>query len=144
MEKKNPAQRAGEKIILLRFCLKKISWLGPKTQAPPPLPWISNGPCLMGVRIKYRLLEQSSDNFDFFVRCADIFEEGSSRVFWSIFPLEICACCGTNLYSSKKVLHHSLLLHQIPVNPPPPPVDGCQVENVSSVSPATKWGGFSE
>ena len=25
-----------KKIILLRFCLKKISWPGPKTQAPPP------------------------------------------------------------------------------------------------------------
>ena len=27
-----------KKIILLRFCPKKISWPGPKTQAPPPPP----------------------------------------------------------------------------------------------------------
>ena len=32
-----------KKIILLRFCPKKIFWPGPK---PKPPPWISNGPCL--------------------------------------------------------------------------------------------------
>ena len=36
MKKNNPARRAGEKIILLRFCPKKKSWPRPKTQAPPP------------------------------------------------------------------------------------------------------------
>ena len=33
----NPARRA-KKIILLRFCPEKISWPGPKTQAPTPPP----------------------------------------------------------------------------------------------------------
>ena len=33
-----------KKIILLRFCPKKIFWPGQKTQAPPP--GISNGQCL--------------------------------------------------------------------------------------------------
>ena len=42
-EKNIPAQRAGKKIILLRFCPKKISRPRQKFQAPP---WISNGPCL--------------------------------------------------------------------------------------------------
>ena len=37
---------SAKKIILLRFCPKKIILPGPKTQAPPPPPWISNGPCL--------------------------------------------------------------------------------------------------
>ena len=34
-EKNNPARRAGEKIILLRFCPKKSSRPGPKNSKPP-------------------------------------------------------------------------------------------------------------
>ena len=30
------SERPAKKIILLRFCPKKISWPGPKTQGPPP------------------------------------------------------------------------------------------------------------
>ena len=35
MKKKIRPEGPAKKIILLRFCLKKISWPGPKTQAPP-------------------------------------------------------------------------------------------------------------
>ena len=36
MKKNNRPEGPAKKIILLRFCPKKISWPGPKTQAPPP------------------------------------------------------------------------------------------------------------
>ena len=36
MKKKSGPKGRRKKIILLRFCPKKIFWPGPKTQAPPP------------------------------------------------------------------------------------------------------------
>ena len=38
MKKNNPAQRAGKKNNLALILSEKISWPGPKTQAPPPPP----------------------------------------------------------------------------------------------------------
>ena len=84
-----------KKIILLRFCLKKISWPRPKTQAPPP-PWISNGPRLTTNFVIYVMSIRLKEIFRLLGNCPCHIEKFSNFVS-SVHP----KCFLYNMYSRR-------------------------------------------